>query len=68
MYQDKKKPFATQGFYGFSALFSCNEKFTPKTSKMSPKMSPKCRTPQTLVALRFKALFLDLALALKRGS
>ena len=41
MYQDKKNPCYAGVFKGFSALFSCNEKFTPKTSKMSPKTRRK---------------------------
>ncbi|HFI0071923.1 TPA: hypothetical protein ACGORG_002013, partial [Streptococcus suis] len=39
-----------------------------KLAKKLAKMSPKTRTPQTLVALRFKALFfLIWHSALKRG-
>ena len=56
MYQDKKNPCYAGVFKGFSALFRVT-KNSPLNLKMSPKMSPKCRTPQTLVALRFKALF-----------
>ena len=41
MYQDKKNPCYAGVFKGFSALFSCNEKFTPKNLKMSPKTRRK---------------------------
>ena len=41
MYQDKKKPLLRRVFKGFQPSFSCNEKFTPKTSKMSPKTRRK---------------------------
>ena len=37
-----RKTLATQGFLrAFQPSFSCNEKFTPKTSKMSPKTRRK---------------------------
>ena len=54
-----RKTLATQVFKGFSALFSCNEKFTPKTSKCRRKLaenSPRFHT--TLFFLLSKPHFL----------
>ena len=49
-------------------FFKKNSKSIRKVAKNVAKMSPKTRTPQTLVALRFKALFfLIWHSALKRG-
>ena len=38
-----RKTLATQGFLRAFQPFSCNEKFTPKTSKCRRKLSPKTR-------------------------
>ena len=42
MYQDKKKPLLRGFLRAFSAPFSCNEKFTPKTQNVAEN-SPKTR-------------------------
>ena len=56
MYQDKKNPCYVGVFKGFSALFSCNEN-SPLKLKNVAKNVAEMSHPQTLVALRFKALF-----------
>ena len=39
MYQDKKNPCYAGVFKGFSALFSCNEKFTPKPQNVAKNVA-----------------------------
>ena len=58
MYQDKKNPCYAGVFKGFSALFSCNEKFTPKTSKCRRKLAENSPRFHTTLFLLSKPHFL----------